>query len=114
DLAAPRRRHLGARGALGLVRGLSARGSSGASKGSNDARYRNRRAHPDPEDQMRSVVFVMTVGLVLAACGSSTSSNGGGGCTATPTKVCTGGRTQFSPVSLTVAAGTAVTWANGY
>jgi len=69
--------------------------------------------HPDPEDHMRSVVFVMAVGLVLAACGSSTSSNGGGGCTPTATKVCTAGGTQFSPVSLTVAAGTTVTWENG-
>src|SRR2546430_7978293 len=69
--------------------------------------------HPDPEDHMRSVVFVMAVGLVLAACGNSTSSNGGGGCTPTTTKACTAGGTQFSPVSLTVAAGTTVTWENG-
>src|SRR5438132_11275459 len=69
--------------------------------------------HPDPEDHMRSVVFVMAVGLVLAACGSSTSSNGGGGCTPTATKVCTAGGTQLSPASLTVAAGTTVTREDG-
>lgn len=68
---------------------------------------------------MRSSVITLALGaagaLLLAACGGSTSpyGGGGGGCTPTSTKVCTTGSLQFSPVTLTVAAGTTVTWENG-
>ena len=70
---------------------------------------------------MRSSVITLALGaagaLLLAACGGSTSpyggGGGGGGCTPTATKVCTTGSLQFSPVTLTVAAGTTVTWENG-
>jgi plastocyanin len=51
----------------------------------------------------------------VAACKSATSTYGGGGgptCTSTATQVCMI-NTAFSPVNLTVAAGTAVTWRNG-
>jgi len=57
--------------------------------------------------------------VVLAACGSSTSpagsgggGGGSGGCTPTATQVCMVGL-SFSPTSLTVSAGTTVTWNNG-
>jgi len=68
---------------------------------------------------MRSMVMFLALGaagvVLLAACGGSTSPYGGGGsgCTPTATKVCTIGSLQFSPASLTVAAGTTVTWENG-
>jgi plastocyanin len=52
------------------------------------------------------------LGLVIASCNSSTSYGGGGGCTATATQVCMVGL-SFSPTSLTVTAGTTVTWNNG-
>ena len=54
--------------------------------------------------------------LLLVSCGSSTGTSyggGGGGCTPTATKICTAGGIQFSPATLTVAAGTTVTWENG-
>jgi plastocyanin len=56
-----------------------------------------------------------TAGVVLfAACGGSTSPyGGGGGCTPTASKICTVGGSQFSPTTLTVTAGTTVTWQNG-
>ena len=67
---------------------------------------------------MRSNVLTLVLGvLLLAACGGSTSpyggGGGGGGCTPTTTKVCTVGGIQFSPATLTVTAGTTVTWQNG-
>lgn len=49
----------------------------------------------------------------LAACSDSTYGSGGGGCTPTATKVCTVGGNSFSPVNLTVASGTIVSWTNG-
>ncbi len=71
---------------------------------------------------MRSSVITLPLGAVgavlLAACGGSTSpyggggGGGGGGCTPTATKVCMETVT-FNPASLTVAAGTSVTWQNG-
>lgn len=68
---------------------------------------------------MRSSVITLALGavgaLLLAACGGSTSpyGGGGGGCTPTATKICTTASLQFSPATLTVAAGTTVTWENG-
>jgi plastocyanin len=56
--------------------------------------------------------------MFLVSCNSSTSSygggggGGGGGCTPTATKVCMVAET-FSPASLTVSAGTTVSWENG-
>jgi plastocyanin len=55
--------------------------------------------------------------MFLAACGSSTApagggGGGGGGCTPTATKICMAGL-SFSPSTLTVSAGTSVTWENG-
>lgn len=54
--------------------------------------------------------------LVFVSCGGSTSpygGGGGGGCTPTATKVCTTAGLQFNPPTLTVTAGTTVTWENG-
>jgi len=68
---------------------------------------------------MRSSVITLALGaagaLLLAACGGSTSpyGGGGGGCTPTSMKICTTASLQFSPATLTVAAGTTVTWENG-
>ncbi len=69
---------------------------------------------------MRPSLITLAIGtagvVLLAACGGSTSpygGGGGGGCTPTATKVCTVGGSQFSPVTLTVTAGTTVTWQNG-
>jgi len=73
---------------------------------------------------MRSSVIAMALGtagvVLLVACGGSTSpygggggGGGGGGCTPTATKICTTASLQFSPATLTVAAGTTVTWENG-
>src|SRR5207245_9264699 len=68
---------------------------------------------------MRSAFWRKAAGalglVVLASCGSSTSpygGGGGGGCTPTATQVCMVGL-SFSPTSLTVSAGTTVTWNNG-
>ncbi len=67
-----------------------------------------------------SLVSGVAGALLLVSCGSSTGTNyggggggGGGGCTPTATKICTAAGSQFSPVTLTVAAGTTVTWQNG-
>jgi plastocyanin len=71
---------------------------------------------------MRLNVLTLALGVagvvLFAACGGSTSpygggGGGGGGCTPTTTKVCTVGASQFSPATLTVTAGTTVTWQNG-
>ena len=71
---------------------------------------------------MRSSIITLApwtaAGVLLAACGGSTSpysggGGGGGGCTPTSTKICTTASLQFSPATLTVAAGTTVTWENG-
>src|SRR5437660_11187699 len=53
--------------------------------------------------------------VLLAACGGSASPYGGGcgGCRSTARKICTVGGLQFSPTSLSVTAGTTVTWQNG-
>src|SRR5207244_10611918 len=79
-------------------------------------------AAPPSFPTRRSSDLVLTpalgvAGVVLfAACGGSTSpyggGGGGGGCTPTTTKVCMETVT-FNPASLTVAAGTSVTWQNG-
>jgi len=65
-----------------------------------------------------SLVSGVAGALLLVSCGSSTGTTyggggGGGGCTPTATKICTAGGSQFKPVTLTVAAGTTVTWQNG-
>jgi len=65
-----------------------------------------------------SLVSGVAGALLLVSCGSSTGTTyggggGGGGCTPTATKICTAGGSQFNPVTLTVAAGTTVTWENG-
>ena len=68
---------------------------------------------------MRSSVITQALGaagvVLFAACGGSTSpyGGGGGGCTPTSTKICTTASLQFNPATLTVAAGTTVTWDNG-
>jgi plastocyanin len=53
--------------------------------------------------------------MFLAACGSSTApaggGGGGGGCTPTASKVCMGSA-SFNPATLTVSAGTTVSWQN--
>ena len=49
--------------------------------------------------------------MVTAGC-SSTTYGGGNGCTSTATKVCAVDN-AFSPLTLTVAAGTTVSWENG-
>ena len=58
----------------------------------------------------RLVLFVAAV--TLAACSDSPYGSAGG-CTPTATKVCTAGGASFSPVTLTVTAGTTVAWQNG-
>lgn len=50
--------------------------------------------------------------VALGACSDSPYGSGGG-CTPTATKVCTAGGTTFAPVTLTVSAGTTVSWQNG-
>ncbi len=62
---------------------------------------------------MRLKHFALALGFAgLAACSDSPYGSGGG-CTPTASKVCTVGGTAFSPVTLTVSAGTTVTWQNG-
>ncbi len=69
---------------------------------------------------MRASVITLALGAagvaLLAACGGSTSPYGGGGgggsCAPTATKICMGTAT-FNPSTLTIAAGTQVTWQNG-
>jgi len=56
--------------------------------------------------------------VLLAACGGSTSPYGGGGggggtCTPTASKVCMTNALSFNPSTLTITAGTTVTWQNG-
>jgi plastocyanin len=64
-----------------------------------------------------SLVSGFAGALLLVSCGGGSTSpyggGGGGGCTPTATKICTAGGIQFSPATLTVAAGTTVTWENG-
>lgn len=64
---------------------------------------------------MRPHPFVLAAALfVLASCSGATSPyGGGGGCTPTTTKICTVGGSQFTPTSLSVSAGTTVSWQNG-
>ncbi len=64
---------------------------------------------------MRSQGFVPAAALLLLmSCNSSTSPYGdGGGCTPTISTICTVGGSQFSPASLSVSAGTTVSWQNG-
>jgi plastocyanin len=58
--------------------------------------------------------FVVGLGVVaLGACSDSPYGSGGGGCTPTASKVCSAGGAAFSPVTLTVSAGTTVSWQNG-
>jgi len=73
---------------------------------------------------MRSSSITMALGtagvVLLVACGGGSTSpyggggggGGGGGCSPTPIKVCMNAL-SFSPVSLTITAGTSVTWQNG-
>lgn len=61
-----------------------------------------------------SMIRVLLVGAAAAAvaagaCGDDPYGSNGGGCTPTATQVCLTAAT-FNPVSLTVTAGTAVTW----
>ena len=67
-------------------------------------------------------VMTLTLGaagvVLLAACGGSTSPYGGGGggggtCTPTASKVCMTNALSFNPSTLTITAGTTVTWQNG-
>lgn len=59
----------------------------------------------------RLVLFFAAV--TLAACSDTNPYGSGGGCTSTATKVCSVGGASFSPVTLTVTAGTTVSWQNG-
>lgn len=63
-----------------------------------------------------SLVSGIAGGMLLVSCGGSGSTSpyggGGGGCTPTATKICATASLQFSPTTLTVAAGTTVTWEN--
>src|SRR2546429_8140560 len=65
-----------------------------------------------------SLVSGVAGALLLVSCGSSTGTNyggggGGGGCTPSATMGCTANGSQFNPTTLTVAAGTTVSWPNG-
>lgn len=68
-----------------------------------------------------SLVSGIAGGMLLVACGGSGSTSpyggggggGGGGCTPTATMICTATVDVFSPATLTVPAGTTVTWENG-
>ncbi len=66
-----------------------------------------------------SLVSGIAGALLLVSCGGGSTSpyggggGGGGGCTPTATKICTATVYQFNPATLTVAAGTTVTWENG-
>jgi len=59
----------------------------------------------------RLVLFFAAV--TLAACSETSPYGAGAGCTSTATKVCSIGGAAFSPVTLTVTAGTTVAWQNG-
>src|SRR5437773_803205 len=141
DLASPRRGYAGARGALAPfhVATLPGQGSSvpGPRRRSTALaprhparalptflrvalkrnRNRCRRSHTGhPGGAMRSALWAGAVGLMVVACGSSTSPYGGSGgtpaCTSTATQACMI-NTSFSPTNLTVSVGTTVTWKNG-
>jgi len=67
-----------------------------------------------------SLVSGIAGGLLLVSCGSGSTSpygggggGGGGGCTPTATMICTAAVDVFKPTTLTVTAGTTVTWENG-
>jgi plastocyanin len=62
---------------------------------------------------MRSKHLVVALGVVVLVACSDSPYGSSGGCTPTATKVCTVGGAAFSPVTLTVSAGTTVTWQNG-
>jgi plastocyanin len=66
--------------------------------------------------RLMSLVLGVAGVLLLASCGGSTSpyggGGGGGGCTPTASKVCMNAL-SFGPSSLTITAGTTVTWQNG-
>ena len=57
-------------------------------------------------------LVLLLAAVALAACSDSPYGSGSG-CTPTATKLCTVGGAAFSPVTLTVTAGTTVTWQNG-
>lgn len=65
---------------------------------------------------MRGAPFVtLALAAIAVSCGNNsygTGGGGGGGCTSTTTKVCALDN-LFTPVNLTVTAGTTVTWQNG-
>jgi plastocyanin len=56
---------------------------------------------------MRTIGVVLVLAAGLVACGDGYGT--GGGCTPTVTKVCLTS-TTFNPVTLTITAGTTVTW----
>ena len=66
-----------------------------------------------------SLTLSVVAVLVFTSCGGATSpygggggGGGGGGCTPTTTKVCMNAL-SFGPSTLTITAGTTVTWQNG-
>lgn len=61
--------------------------------------------------RVKRVVLVLAL-ATLVSC-SDPYGTGGGSCSPTATKVCSIGGASFSPVTLTVSAGTTVTWQNG-
>ena len=60
---------------------------------------------------VKRLVLLFAV-VALAACSDSTYGSASG-CTPTAAKVCSVGGVAFSPVTLTVTAGTTVAWQNG-
>ncbi|HEV8265897.1 MAG TPA: plastocyanin/azurin family copper-binding protein [Gemmatimonadales bacterium] len=60
---------------------------------------------------MRRFGLMLVLAAALAACGDDYGTNAGG-CTPTATQVCMTAAT-FNPASLTVTAGTSVTWRDG-
>ena len=68
-----------------------------------------------------SLLSLIAGGMLLVSCGSGGSTSpyggggggGGGGCTPTATMICTAAVDVFNPTTLTVPAGTTVTWENG-
>jgi plastocyanin len=62
---------------------------------------------------MRGTWFVtLALAAAATACGNNSYGSGGSGCTSSTTKVCALDNV-FSPTTLTVTAGTTVTWQNG-
>jgi len=57
-------------------------------------------------------LVLLFAAVALAACSDSTYGSASG-CTPTAAKVCSVGGVAFSPVTLTVTAGTTVAWQNG-